>query len=204
VRQRAVLDAIQAWIREHGYPPTIRELGARLGIKSLRGVTAHLDALAKKGWLQREARARSIRLAEELRAPVERLLRIPVLGQIRAGAPVLAEEHVDGHLLVDPSWISGAGQAAGTHFALRVRGDSMIGAGILDGDVVIVRQQPTAEPNDIVVALVGGEATVKRFVKRGEQIRLQPEHPTMPPIVPTPAEGLALLGKVVAVFRHLT
>ena len=202
-RQHAVLDVIRAWIRQRGYPPTIRELGKQLGIKSLRGVTAHLDAIAKKGFLKRESRARSISLSDLL-APFEQALRVPIVGRIQAGSPVLAQEEVEAHLVVDGAWI-GASSApeAPQHFALKVRGDSMINAGILDGDYVIVRQQPAAEPNDIVVALLGEEATVKRFVKEGSQIRLQPEHPTMEPIVITPDTSPAILGKVVAVFRKL-
>ena len=202
-RQHAVLDVIRAWIRQRGYPPTIRELGKQLGIKSLRGVTTHLDAIAKKGFLKREPRARSISLSDLL-APFEQALRVPIVGRIRAGSPVLAQEEVEAHLVVDGAWI-GASSApeAPQHFALKVSGDSMINAGILDGDYVIVRQQPAAEPNDIVVALLGDEATVKRFVKDGEQIRLQPEHPTMEPIVVTPDNAPAILGKVVAVFRKI-
>jgi len=202
-RQHAVLDVIRGWIRERGYPPTIRELGKQLGIKSLRGVTAHLDAIAKKGFLKREPRARSISLLDLL-APFEQALRVPIVGRIRAGKPVLAAEEVEGHVVVDGAWI-GASSApeAPQHFALKVTGDSMINAGILDGDYVIVRQQPAVEPNEIVVALLGEEATVKRFVKDGEHIRLQPEHPTMEPIIVTPDKSPAILGKVVAVFRKL-
>jgi len=203
-RQHAVLETIRSWIRERGYPPTIRELGKQLGIKSLRGVTTHLDAIAKKGFLKREPRARSISLLDAL-APFEQALRVPVVGRIRAGSPVLAHEEVEGHVVVDGAWIGASSSPeAPQHFALKVRGDSMINAGILDGDYVIVRQQPTAEPNDIVVALLGDEATVKRLVKDGNQIRLHPEHPTMEPIVVTPEKAPAILGKVVAVFRSVS
>ena len=202
-RQHAVLETIRSWIRERGYPPTIRELGKRLGIKSLRGVTTHLDAIAKKGFLKREPRARSISLLDAL-APFEQALRVPIVGRIRAGQPALAQEEVEGHLVVDGGWIGASPNAqAPPHFALKVKGDSMINAGILNGDYVIVRQQATAEPHDIVVALLGDEATVKRLVKEGDQLRLQPEHPTMDPIVITPDQTPAILGKVVAVFRHV-
>ncbi len=200
-RQHAVLDVIRKWIREHGYPPTIRELGKHLGIKSLRGVTTHLDAIAKKGFLKRESRARSIRLSEVM-APFEHAFRVPIVGNIRAGTPVLAEEQVQGHVVVDSSWV-GSASADSPHFALKVQGESMINAGILNGDFVIVRQQQTAEPRDIVVALLEDEATVKRFLKEGDQIRLQPEHPTMEPILVSPETPFAILGKVVAVFRNL-
>jgi len=202
-RQHAVLETIRSWIRERGYPPTIRELGKQLGIKSLRGVTTHLDAIAKKGFLKREPKARSISLLD-LVAPFERAIRVPIVGRIRAGAPVLAQEHVEGHVVVDGSWMGGSQAQAADHFALRVHGDSMINAGILDGDFVIVRQQPTAEQGDIVVALLGDEATVKRFFKDGERIRLQPAHPTMAPIFVDPQQPFTILGKVVAVFRQLS
>jgi repressor LexA len=205
-RQQTVLEAIREWIREQGYPPTIRELGARLGIKSLRGVTTHLDAIARKGFLKREPRARSIRLLEALQ-PFERALRIPVVGRIRAGEPVLAQEHVEGHVVVDGAWLGGAGEPAASgapqHFSLQVKGDSMINAGILDGDHVIVRQQNTARNGDVVVALIGEEATIKRFFKEEDAVRLQPEHPTMEPLVISKAQTLTILGRVVAVFRSL-
>ncbi|MBI4341122.1 MAG: transcriptional repressor LexA [Candidatus Omnitrophica bacterium] len=202
-RQLTVLDTIRTWIRQRGYPPTIRELGAQLGIKSLRGVTTHLDAIAKKGFLKREPRARSISLSD-LVAPFERAMRVPVLGRIRAGDPILAQEHVEGYVVIDGSWIGGpAATGAAEHFALKVHGDSMINAGILEGDFVIVRQQPTAQDGDIIVALLGDEATVKRFFKEDDRVRLQPEHPTMEPIVVTKQQPLAVLGKVVAVFRQI-
>ncbi len=201
-RQHTVLDTIRTWIREHGYPPTIRELGARLGIKSLRGVTTHLDAIAKKGYLKREPRARSIRLSD-LMAPFEQAMRVPILGRIRAGEPLLAQEQVEGHVVIDGTWLGGTPSNDTTHFALKVQGDSMINAGILNGDFVIVRQQPTADDGNIVVALLGDDATVKRFFSAGDHVRLQPEHPTMEPIVVTKSQPLKILGKVVAVFRHL-
>ena len=203
-RQQNVLEAIRSWIREHGYPPTIRELGSKLSIKSLRGVTTHLDAIAKKGYLKRESRARSISLLDAM-APFERALQVPVLGRIRAGQPALAQEHVEGHVVVDGSWLgvsSGSAEAA-QHFALQVKGDSMINAGIFDKDYVIVRQQPTVEDGAIAVVLLGDEATVKRFYKAPDHIRLQPEHPGMEPIVVPKSQACAVLGKVVAVFRKL-
>jgi len=179
-RQQTVLETIRAWIRKQGYPPTIRELGSQLGIKSLRGVTTHLDAIAKKGFLKRDSRARSISLSD-LVAPFEQAIRVPVVGRIRAGTAVLAQEHVEGHVVVDGAWLkTKPADSAAEHFSLKVRGDSMLSAGILDGDYVIVRQQPTAEDGDIIVALTGDDATVKSFVKED-----------------------TVLGKVVAVFRTL-
>ena len=202
-RQQTVLETIRSWVREQGYPPTIRELGKLLGIRSLRGVTTHLDAIAKKGFLKRDSRARSISLLD-LVAPFEQAIRVPIVGRIRAGEPVLAQEQVEGHVVIDGAWIGASGpSSASEHFALKVKGDSMINAGILDGDFVIVRQQPTADDGNIVVALLGDEATVKRFFKQDDQIRLQPEHPTMEPLLVSKQQPLALLGKVVAVFRKV-
>ena len=202
-RQQTVLETIRVWIRERGYSPTIRELGKLLGIKSLRGVTTHLDAIAKKGFLKRESRARSISLSD-LVAPFEQAIRIPIVGRIRAGEPVLAQEQVEGHVVIDGGWLgTTAAPRTSEHFALKVNGDSMLTAGILDGDFVIVRQQPTAENGEIVVALLGDEATVKRFFKEEDHVRLQPEHPSMEPIIVTKQQPLTILGKVVAVFRKV-
>ena len=200
-RQHAVLQTIRNWIRQRGYPPTIRELGQQLGIKSLRGVTTHLDAIAKKGFLKREPRARSISLLDVM-APFEQAVQVPVVGRIRAGAPVMAQEQVEGHVVVDGGWLGPVGEGI-QHFALRVHGDSMIMAGILDGDYVIVKQQPTAQNGEIVVALLGEEATIKRFFKEEDRVRLQPAHPTMAPLVIAAGEPLTILGIVVAVFRKI-
>jgi len=202
-RQKGVLNAIQQWITEHGYPPTIRELGRLLGIKSLRGVTTHLDAIAKKGHLQRQRHARGIRLlVEAASSTVATAMHIPIVGRIAAGQPLLAQEQVEGHLAIDASLL-GKVPSSATHFALRVRGDSMINAGILEGDYVIVRQQPSAENGDVVVVLIDEEATVKRFFKEHDGIRLQPENPAMEPIMLEKDKSVDILGKVVAVFRTL-
>lgn len=205
-RQQMVLDAIRSWVRQRGYPPTIRELGKALGIKSLRGVTTHLDAIAKKGFLKRDSRARSISLSDWGK-PFERLarlLRIPVVGHIQAGLPALAQEDIEDHLVIESSWIDRSANApSAVHFALKVRGDSMVNAGILSGDYVIVRQQPTARNGEIVVAQMGEEATVKRFFKEPSGVRLVAEHPTMEPIWVPATQPVAVVGKVVAVFRSV-
>ena len=206
-RQQRVVETIQAWIKEHGFPPTIRELGKQLGIKSLRGVTTHLDALVRKGRLVRRRGARGIRvLMDDATAAIgaAQALRVPIVGRIAAGAPLLAQERLEGELLIDPSRL-GAQEGAETvsHFALRVRGRSMQGAGILNGDYVIVRRQPTADNGAIVAALIGEEATVKRFFREGDRIRLQPENPAMEPLLLGADQPVEILGKVVAVFRQL-
>lgn len=202
-RQRTVLDVIRAWIRDHGYPPTIRELGRALRIKSLRGVTTHLDAIARKGFLTRGSGARTLRLHDAL-DPMVHVVRVPIVGRIHAGTPVLAEENLEGHLAVDQSWLRRkASSAVGQHFALKVRGESMVEAGIFDDDYVIVRQQATANSGDIVVARLDGETTVKQFQRQGRQVRLKAAHPTMAPITASDGQELEILGKVVAVFRAL-
>ena len=208
-RQQRVVEAIQAWIKEHGFPPTIRELGKQVGIKSLRGVTTHLDALVKKGHLVRQRGARGLRLLMGDAPPqnvggAAQALRVPIVGRIAAGGPLLAQERLEGELLIDPSVRGKSGGAdAASHFALRVRGRSMQGAGILNGDFVIVRQQPTADNGEIVAALIGEEATVKRFFHEGDHIRLQPENPAMEPLLLSKDQPVEILGKVVAVFRAL-
>ena len=203
-RQGHVLETIKNWIKEHGYPPTIRELGKHLGINSLRGVTTHLDAIAKKGYLARKRAARSIRLLieESVAAPIENAIRIPIVGQIAAGQPLLAQERLEGQLAIDTNLL-GKVSASSPHFALRVHGESMQNAGIFDGDYVIVRQQSGAENGEIVVVLMGDEATVKRFFKENDHIRLQPEHPFLEPIILTKDVSCEILGRVVAVFRRL-
>lgn len=194
------MTAIRDWIGEHGYPPTIRELGQRLGIKSLRGVTTHLDAIVKKGFLSRRRGARGLRLLNETPATATQAVRLPIIGRIAAGQPIFAEQSVEGQLSVDASALG----AGGRHFALQVRGASMTSAGILDGDYVIVREQPDADSGDIVAALVGEEATVKRLFKEEGRIRLQPEHPDMEPLLVQAGTPMAVLGKVIAVFRKLS
>jgi repressor LexA len=206
-RQQRVVRAIQDWINEHGLPPTIRELGKRLGIKSLRGVTTHLDAIARKGYLQRKRGARGIRLlGGAASSAMEHAVRVPIVGRIAAGRPLLAEEGLEGQLVVDASLLGRAhAEQSPAHFALRVRGRSMQGAGILNGDYVIVRQQPQAENGEIVAVLIEGEATVKRLYReRGGRLRLQPDNPALEPLFVQPKhQSVKILGKVVGLFRKL-
>ncbi len=203
-RQQVVLDAIRTWIEENGYPPTIRELGKVLEIRSLRGVTTHLDAIAKKGFLKRQHGARSITLVDQAVSKAKEMLKIPVLGRIQAGEPVLAQESVEEHVSIDGNWLGrGVTPESKDHFALRVRGESMMKAGIIEGDYVIVRQQQTALNGDIVVALLGEEATVKRFYLENDRVRLQPENDSMEPILVPSNDPCSIVGKVVAVFRNL-
>ena len=203
-RQQEVLGFIRSFTARHGVPPTVREIGARFHVTP-RAAFDHLRALERKGALQRRASAgrtsRALTVAGA--APAGRYHPVPVLGRIAAGLPLLAEENREGDLPIAPSALAGGGEGV---FALRVRGDSMINAHICDGDLVIVRRQESAQPHDIVVALVGAggeaEATVKRFLRDGERVVLKPEHPTMAPIVIEPGEReVRVLGKVVGVLR---
>lgn len=197
-RQRRILEFIRGRVREHGYPPTVREIGEAVGLTSSSSVHAQIANLQRKGLLRKDpAKPRAIEVAGERPGDA---VTVPLLGRIAAGAPVLAEEHIEEFLTVPASF---AGDQE--HFALTVRGDSMVDAGILDGDIVVVRWQDSAKDGDIVVALLPGpaeeEATVKRFRHRDNQITLVPENPTLEPFE-FPAEG-RILGVVVSVLRKL-
>ena len=199
-RQREVLEFIQGFSETHGVPPTVREIGGRFHVTP-RAAFDHLRALERKGFLRRRSTegrtSRALTLAPHARTTHE----VPILGRIAAGAPLLAEENRDGTLPLDPSWVGGRGDDV---FGLRVRGESMINAHIVEGDLVLVRRQDHAHPGDIVVALVDGEATVKRFAREGHAVLLRPEHPTMAPIVVREGEKeLRILGKVVGLVRGL-
>ena len=201
-RQQQLLDYIENIVNTTGVPPSIRQIGAALGISSTNGVRSHLKALEKKGYIQRSLRtSRGIAMLDRInrvkRAATKVLqdtVKVPILGRVTAGLPILAVENHEGHLDLDPSLTKGHDT-----FALRVEGDSMIEAGILDGDYVIVRPQPHAENGDIVVALLEEEeVTVKRFYREADGFRLQPENPRMAPIrVPE----VRICGKVTGLVR---
>ncbi|MGH7333500.1 MAG: transcriptional repressor LexA [Candidatus Rokuibacteriota bacterium] len=203
-RQQEVLKFISSFSAQHGMPPTVREIGQRFRVTP-RAAFDHLRALERKGVLKRRATSGRTSRALTLAHPqtTGEFRRVPVLGRIAAGAPLLAEEHRDGELPFAPSALPGPAE---DFFALRVRGDSMIGAHICDGDLVVVRRQSAAQPNDIVVALLGdgaeAEATVKRFVPEGPRVVLKSENPTMGPIVVDPrSRAFKILGKVIGVVR---
>jgi repressor LexA len=197
-RQRRILEFIEATVLERGYPPTVREIGEAVGLTSSSSVHSQLANLERKGLLRRDpTKPRAI--VAEPDAPRPHGVAIPVLGRIAAGAPVLAAENVEDYLTVPADFVGGP-----DHFALRVQGDSMIGAGILDGDVVVVRDQDDADDGDVVAALLPGpaedEATVKRLRRERDRVMLVPENPALSPLEMT--EG-RILGKVVAVLRKL-
>jgi len=187
--QRRIYDYIADCVRDQGYPPSVREIGDAVGLKSPSTVHFHLKHLEEAGIIEKGAgKGRAITLTEEER-PEDK---IPIVGNVAAGSPILAEECVEDYLTF------GTGGRANEFFALRVRGESMLGAGILPGDLVVVRKQATAENGEIVVALLGDEATVKRLRRRSGAIWLLPENEAYSPIDGTGAE---ILGKVTAVVR---
>jgi repressor LexA len=199
-RQREALDFITHCLDERGYPPTLREIGEHMGIRSTNGVNDHLKALERKGYLVREElKSRALRPVDFDDAKVT----IPILGRVAAGTPILATETSDDRVVVDRFFL-------GTHsarevFGLIVRGDSMIEDGIYDGDYIFVRKQSTAENGEIVVVMIEGEATCKRYYMEGERIRLQPANETMAPIYVHRSEfrSIDILGKVVGVYRRV-
>jgi repressor LexA len=199
-RQREVLNFIQAFTEEHGVPPTVREIGGRFHVTP-RAAFDHLRALERKGYLRRRSAEGRTSRALTLALPSPTMREVPILGRIAAGAPLLAEENREGALPLDPGWVGGRGDDV---FGLRVRGESMINAHIVEGDLVLVRRQDHAQPGDIVVALIDGEATVKRFAREPHAVVLRPEHPTMAPIVIREGEkDVRILGKVVGLVRGL-
>jgi repressor LexA len=197
-RQQAILQVVREHIENHGYPPTVREIGLAVGLTSTSTVHAHLRALEERGALRRDAaKPRAMDLPDRERAADRPDVRVlPLLGRIAAGSPILAEENVEEELAV-PSLIT----ASGDCFLLKVRGDSMINAGILDGDYVVVRRQEDATDGEIVAALVdGSEATVKRLRRVGTRVRLDPENDALEPFFP---DDVDVMGRVVGVFRRL-
>ncbi len=203
MRQQEVLEFIRDEMTEHSRPPTFREVAARFGIKSTNGVKVHMDALEKKGYITRDSHlARGIELTPlsgEEKRPVQNVRYLPVVGRVAAGAPVLAEENLDGYLAVDSSFI----QADGV-FALTVSGDSMKDAGIFNGDYVLGKPVSQYFPGDIVVAIIGDEATVKRYYPEDDRIRLEPENPAYGPIiVETDLSSFRVAGKVIGVMRRM-
>ena len=199
-RQRRILEYIRRTVHDRGYPPTVREIGEAVGLTSSSSVHAQLGNLQKKGMLRKDAsRPRAIEIAGT-RPKGAGAVTVPVLGRVAAGAPVLADEHVEEYVAV-PASLAGEEE----HFALRIIGDSMIEAGIFEGDLVVVRRQDVAEDGSVVAALVPGpaeeEATIKRLRRRGTRITLVPENSTMQPF-DLPSGG-RILGQVVAVLRKL-
>ena len=197
-RQRAILDYIKEHITGRGHPPTIREIGRRFGISSTNGVRAHLAALVRKGYLRKQALiSRGLELTQRLASDIGS---VPLVGSVPAGLPIDAQENVEGEIALDASFLP-----KGDSFTLRVTGESMKNAGILDGDLVVVRKQNTAQKGDIVVAIINGEATVKRYWPEKQRIKLLPENPEFDPIVVNRRSGeFRVAGKVVGLLRRFS
>jgi repressor LexA len=198
-RQQEIFDFIKRYSAKYGYPPTVRDIGKAVGLASSSTVHAHLANLERIGLLRRDpSKPRAIEMLDRAAAGVRNIVRpgLPLVGQVAAGQPVLAEENIEDYVQTPPF---AGGDRGG--YLLRVRGDSMKNVGILDGDVVVVEQQDVADDGDIVVALVGEEATVKRFFRERDHVRLQPENDSMDPIR---SQDVRVMGKVVGLMRSLS
>jgi repressor LexA len=197
-RQREILAYVMDSMQERGYPPSVREIGTALGLTSSSTVHSHLAALEKKGFIHRDpSKPRAIEILKDgASQPPKRMVNVPVLGRIAAGQPIFAEENIEDVFPLPRDFVR-----EDAAFILRVRGDSMIEAGIHDGDYLVVRQQATANNGEIVAAMLGEEATVKRFYRERDHIRLQPENSTMSPII---ARDVTILGKAVGLIRRLS
>ncbi len=198
-RQQRILEVIRAFTVERGYPPSVREIGERVGLSSSSTIHAHLKALERRGLISRDpTKPRALR--SDLNVPPSPLqpesVVMPIVGKVAAGVPITAEENVEGEFVLPTSFVPRSSDA----FMLRVQGDSMIEAAILDGDLILVRPQKTASNGEIVVAMLEGEATVKRFYREDGKVRLQPENSAMAPIY---ASDVDIIGRVEAVVRRL-
>ena len=197
VKQQQILDYLKSEVREKGYPPSVREICDAINLKSTSTVHGHLTRLEKKGYIRRDpSKPIAIEILDD--EPVfeenQQVVNVPIIGTITAGSPILAVENIDGTFPIPIQYITGENM-----FMLRVRGESMINAGIFDKDLILVKQQRNADNGDIVVALIDDEyATVKRFFAENGHIRLQPENPSMSPII---VEKCTVLGKVTGLFR---
>ena len=193
-RQKRILEVIHEFTAERGYPPSVREIGERVGLSSSSTIHAHLKTLERHGLISRDpTKPRALR--SEVSPHVPEVVAMPIVGKVAAGAPITAQENIEGEFALPASFTK-----AGDGFMLRVQGDSMIDAAILEGDLILVRPQKTAHNGEIVVAMVDGEATVKRFYKEDGRVRLQPENAAMAPIF---SSDVTLVGRVEAVVRKL-
>lgn len=207
-RQESILNFIKQFVQETGYPPTLREIGKNFGISSTFGVKRHLEALVKKGFLNIESNAsRGITL---LRSEIDfdnsfsasrddLFFKLPVVGRVAAGSPILALENIESSIIIDSSYLKNTENA----FALRVQGDSMINAGIKEGDLVIVSPEENPKSGDIVVAMLDDEATIKRLQFRGKEVTLIPENDNYNPIIVKNKESFNIVGKIKGVVRWL-
>jgi repressor LexA len=198
-RQQQILDFVRGEIHRRGYPPSVREIGEAVGLSSSSTVHSHLGALEAKGFIRRDpSKPRALEVLDfrDTEAAIDfgQVHAVPLVGHVAAGQPILAAENIEQTLPLPAEF---AGEQT---FILRVRGESMVDVGILEGDMVVVKQQPTADNGDIVVAMIDDESTVKTFYREADRIRLQPENSSMEPIY---SRDVQVLGKVVALFRHI-
>lgn len=209
-RQEEILNFIKQFREENGYPPTLREIGKKFEISSTFGVKRHLDALVKKGYLNIESNAsrgisfqldtvHNLNSIPNLSERNENFNKIPIVGRVAAGSPVLAIENIEGDVVIDPSFM----KKSENSFALRIKGDSMINAGIFEGDLVIVLPVKDAANGDIVVAMINDEATVKTYENKKNKIRLIPENEKYSPIEINDLLEFSIIGKVIGVLRWL-
>ena len=197
-RQQEIIDFIKRYAEDHGYPPTVRDIGRAVGLASSSTVHAHLANLERLGLLRRDpTKPRAMELLDRAGALATGVIGsgLPLLGQVAAGTPILAQENVEEYIETPAACGGDRGE-----YLLRVRGESMKDAGILDGDLVVVRPQQTARDGEIVVALIDDEATVKRFYREGDHVRLQPENALMAPII---VREVNVLGRVVGLMRNI-
>jgi repressor LexA len=195
-RQQSILQYVLDYVDQHGFPPSIREIGRDFQIGSLRGVTVHLEALEKKGYISRSNLPRSIRVVHPDYATAQRVSMLPLIGTIAAGVPIQAQEHVEDLIPVPSEMVRNIQHA----FLLRVKGDSMSGEGIMPRDLVVIKPQQTANHGDLVAALLGDEATVKRIHYSKDGVRLMPANPAYNPIE-VQQEDARIIGKVVGLIR---
>ena len=198
-KQQKILNFVNEYMHEFGYPPSIREICKGVGLSSTSTVHAHLETLKKNGLLEKaDAKSRSLRIKNPVDEIVSEndIINVPLIGRVAAGSPILATENLERTFPIPADFV-GTGTPS---FMLKVKGESMIEAGIFDGDYIIVRQQAVANNGEIIVALIDDEATVKTFYKEKDHIRLQPENSTMEPII---VKEAAILGKVVGVIRKM-
>lgn len=196
-KQQRILEVIREFTSDHGYPPSVREIGERVGLSSSSTVQSHLKTLERRGFLKRDpTKPRALVASPDADAPpVVESVTLPVVGRVAAGVPITATENLEDHFVLPAAWAPRHGG-----FVLRVKGDSMIEAAILDGDLIVVEPSPSADNGEIVVAMIDGEATVKRFYRENGRVRLQPENAAMAPIY---ADDVTIVGRVEAVIRKL-
>jgi repressor LexA len=194
-KQEEIYDFIKSQLNDKGYPPTVREICAQVGLRSTSTVHGHLARLEKKGFIRRDpSKPRAIELLNEHKSKLE-MIDIPIIGKVTAGEPILAVENIEDTFSIPLNYV----KTSNDLFILNIKGESMIKAGINDGDLAIIEKVNSAENGDIVVALIENEATIKRFFKEKNHIRLQPENDTMDPIL---VDNCSILGKIVGLYRQ--